>query len=139
MTGASVIGWHELAGTLHEMLVTPLDWRVAGGVVWALVFLAALAWRNRVRRYGLLLLALAFTAVVTLQHHERIPGMDRVASAVGWPQAPGWSEVPRLLDSFADRQAETIRDMRALEARSDAGAAVSVPEAGADDDPVVAE
>ena len=134
-----MIGWHELTGSLHAMLVTPLDWRVAGGIVWVLVFLAAMTWRNRWRRYGLLFLTLVFSGVVALQHHESVPGMERVADAVGWPEAPGWSEVPLLLDSFADRQADTIRAMRALEARSGADASAAMPDAGADDDPVVAE
>lgn len=134
-----MIGWHELTGTLREILVTPLDWRVAAGVIWALVFLVALAWRNRVRRIGLILLTLAVSGVVALQHHADIPGMDRVAEAVGWPQPPGWGEVPLLLDAFSDRQAETIRAMRALEARSSADRSADIPEAGADDRPVVAD
>ena len=134
-----MIGWHELTGSLHAMLVTPLDWRVAGGIAWVLVFLAAVTWRNRWRRYGLLSLTLVFSGVVALQHHDSIPGMEPVADAVGWPEAPGWSEVPRLLDSFADRQAETIRAMRALEARSGADAPGAIPGDGADDGPVLAE
>ncbi len=134
-----VIGWHELTGTLHEMLVTPLDWRVAGGVIWLLLFLTVLVWRRRLQRVALLVLTLAVSSVVALQHHDSIPGMERVAGAVGWPQAPGWSEVPLLLDSFADRQAETIRAMRALEARSGTEAPAALPDAGADDNPVVAE
>ena len=134
-----MIGWHEFTGTLNEILVTPLDWRVAAGVVWGLVFLTVLTWRNRVRRYGLVLLTLAVSGVFALQHHASIPGMDRVAAAVGWPQPPGWGEVPLLLDAFADRQADTIRAMRALEARSGAEIPAGVPEAGADDRPVVAD
>ena len=137
-----MIGWHEFTGTLYDLLVTPLDWRVAGGIGCALLILATLAGRNRVRRYGLLLLAVAFGGVVALQHNDAIPGMDRVAEAVGWPERQGWSEVPRLLDDFADRQEEAIRAMRALEARSGGPAPGAFPESGsdgADDSPTIAE